>query len=434
MAVSVGYDASIAPAGRPLRVGIDIGGVLSVKLPGPPDNATPWKSTDPTGAYPFCVLFTKLYRPEDLVIITRTNGGSWYTKGGQEAWVVRYCRSLGLSDMGVPKENIIICKNMWDKGPIARRHGISAMIDDHYDCLMSVHQSVPDCALLCYTNSNEEVEAATDNYAAGESFWSEVKWGDDWRDLARTLELDRFEFPGSSFDEIWDWLLAHGPPNKPHDVANLAIVDDMLAGPPLQQSVPSTVLAGKAPSGAKFLVAKSKPRAKPVQPNQPQFPPVPPNEPGVSSSSVQPNQPQTPEVQALIDAAVQAAVAEAVPRLVERAMQEQAEEPEWEPEWEQTESQSSSGPSRWSTADRWSVAAATSPWISKKRARAAAHADKQARIAAETAAGAPPPQVITPTVFCTGCVKGEPGKYCIFQNCSHCCPRQSGGQTCPQHS
>jgi len=64
------------------------------------------------------LLAAKRYGPDSIGVITRTAAGSWYTtyvKHGRrievEAWVIRFLRAFGLFDIGVPYNNVIVCKN-----------------------------------------------------------------------------------------------------------------------------------------------------------------------------------------------------------------------------------------------------------------------------------------------------------------------------------
>ena len=89
------------------------------------------------GAYAFCHFFMMRHGPKNLFIISRTEVGKWYStrKGYQvEAWIVRFVRSLGLFDMGVPEENMHICTNRSGadgKGPPAKLCRLTHMVDDH---------------------------------------------------------------------------------------------------------------------------------------------------------------------------------------------------------------------------------------------------------------------------------------------------------------
>ena len=129
----------------PPRVGLDIGDVLSKRgvsgADGPSIHKAAW-----VGAYAFCLFFIIRYGPENLFIISRTNTGDWYTlhRGHQiEAWVVRFIRSLGLFDAGVPTNNVRLCTSRAGekgKGRCAERFELTHMVDDHLECLWAVFE------------------------------------------------------------------------------------------------------------------------------------------------------------------------------------------------------------------------------------------------------------------------------------------------------
>ena len=129
----------------PPRVGLDIGDVLSVRSAPGADGLSIYKAAW-VGAYAFCLFFIIRYGPESLFIISRTNSGDWYTlrRGRQiEAWVVRFIRSLGLFDVGVPTNNVRLCTDRAGKrgkGPCAERFELTHMVDDHLECLWAVFE------------------------------------------------------------------------------------------------------------------------------------------------------------------------------------------------------------------------------------------------------------------------------------------------------
>ena len=178
-----------------------------------------------------------------MVVIARTVHGSWHTRSGKsESWVVRFLRDLGLMDMGVLDKNIELCKNDSDKGSIAFNHCIGAMIDESYDCLQAVHRCLPECEKLCYSNSEDGPNRPTEPFE--NTFWGTVEYHHpDWRAMARRFKLDTLVFPSSSFDAVWDQLLAWGPPNAPHHWSHLAFLDRALHPAPVPRAMPSTHLA-----------------------------------------------------------------------------------------------------------------------------------------------------------------------------------------------
>ena len=192
----------------PPRVGLDIGGVLSVRNAPGADGLSIYKAAW-VGAYAFCLFFIIRYGPENLFVISRTNTGDWYTnhRGHQvEAWVVRFIRSLGLFDAGVPTNNVRLCTDRAGKrgkGPCAERFELTHMVDDHLECLWSVFEDPEG-------NSNANIK---DNQGFLIHFTKEKEGGgwmtadlkpyvyvtQDFRQIARWLDCD----PG---DTIWNWL------------------------------------------------------------------------------------------------------------------------------------------------------------------------------------------------------------------------------------
>ena len=332
-----------------LKIGIDLGNVASVKLPGNPYDHPLWKAADPSGAYPFMLLYAYKNGGDGLVFITRTKQGTWYVQsrhGQEEAWVVRFLRSMGVEDMGVPLErNLSVCKTHCDKGPLATQHNISAMIDDHYDCLLHVHRALPECKLLCYSNSEWGYVPPSDPNEAEDSFWGAVEHHEDWKSLAQKFDLHTLPFPGSSFDEVWEQLLLRGPPNKPHSMTNLRFVEAALHVPrppqapppdkllvprphqaPQPKAVPSTYLKrerqvspSETTTSKKPLVAKAKASMADLLHNMKTQP-----RPSMAPELLEQNLPplDISRIEALtITAAVEAAVHAAVPDIIGHAVQ-----------------------------------------------------------------------------------------------------------------
>ena len=205
------------------RCGVDIGNVLSMRSKNWGCKVQAWKSADPSGAYAFCMLYCLAYGAENLFFVSRTNNGSWRTFNGKhEAWVVRFIRELGFFDMGVPEDNLKICKEYWEKGKIAHDHNLGRFIDDRFDCLMGVSYLVPDCDLWCYTNDERGPhQQYTTEYPRDaqfrEDFFNSLNYCDNWRAMASNCKLEKLlNFPNYSFNDIWESLIIHGPPRKPH--------------------------------------------------------------------------------------------------------------------------------------------------------------------------------------------------------------------------
>ena len=64
--------------------------------------------------------------------------------------------------------------------------------------------------------------------------------------MARRFKLDTLVFPSSSFDAVWDQLLAWGLPNAPHHWSHLAFLDRALHPAPVPRAMPSTLLTHSA--------------------------------------------------------------------------------------------------------------------------------------------------------------------------------------------
>ena len=205
------------------RCGVDIGNVLSMRSKNWEWKVQAWKSADPSGAYAFCMLYCIAYGAENLFFVSRTNNGSWHTFNGKnEAWVVRFIRELGFFDMGVPEDNLKICTEYWEKGKIAHEQNLGRFIDDRLDCLMGVSHWVPDCDLWLYTNDvrgPRQQQSTEYPYDAQfrEDFFNSLNYCDNWRAMASKCKLEKLlKFQNYSFNDIWESLIIHGPPRKPH--------------------------------------------------------------------------------------------------------------------------------------------------------------------------------------------------------------------------
>ena len=79
-------------AGSSIRLGLDVGGVLSVM--GGPRHADgeEWRSVMP-GAWPFIYMFTLQHGPESLAVISRVNK---LPREGKTHWVQRLASAVGL--------------------------------------------------------------------------------------------------------------------------------------------------------------------------------------------------------------------------------------------------------------------------------------------------------------------------------------------------
>ena len=227
------------------RCGVDIGNVLSKRYRNWGYKVQTWRYVDPSGAYPFCMLFCLAYGAENLFPISRTNNGTWHTFDGKyEAWVVRFIRDLGLFDMGVPEDNLKICNEWWEKGEIAFNLNLAQFIDDRLECLMAVFSLVPHCDLWCYTNDERGPFVKRDSreypfdVQHQRVFFNSLSRCDNWRTMARNCDLENLlKFTNYSFNEIWEYLIIHGPPRKPHTKWVMNWVKDELHRPVITTTI-----------------------------------------------------------------------------------------------------------------------------------------------------------------------------------------------------
>ena len=125
-----------------MRVGIDVGDVLSRKMGGRLDNHR-WRAAE-TGAYPFLVMLVCAIGARNVYIISRTTRGSWWSEyRGKRvpAWVIAFLEDLGLFAMGAPRDNVAICSSCSGpdgKSVAARRFRLTHFIDDNLECLYAV--------------------------------------------------------------------------------------------------------------------------------------------------------------------------------------------------------------------------------------------------------------------------------------------------------
>ena len=111
-----------------------------------------------------------------------------------EAWVVRFVRSMGIFDAGVPTHNMRLCtdrngKN--GKGRCAERFELTHMVDDQAECLWSVFED-------SYGDSNANIK---DNQGFLIHFTKE-KEGGGWM----TADLKPYVYETQNFRQIAQWL------------------------------------------------------------------------------------------------------------------------------------------------------------------------------------------------------------------------------------
>ena len=143
------------------RLGLDIGDVLSVRWDDD-ESLEPWQSAD-EGAYAFCLIYAANYGSDNLFVISRTNAGIKYNKSGKPLRIQRFIDEFGLEDIGVPPDNIRICTEKWDKGPIATEFQLTDYVDNHPICLNSVGCEGGDIRLFHYDNSGRKLKLRYDD-------------------------------------------------------------------------------------------------------------------------------------------------------------------------------------------------------------------------------------------------------------------------------
>jgi len=206
-------------------LGVDVGDVLSRR---DTDSKDVLDTADP-GAYAFLVLYITKNVAEGaepaLCVVTRTNAASWLTNNlQQESFVVRFIRAFGLFDMGMPEANMKICKYREDKGPLARELGCTIFIDNQLLCLLAVHQELPDCLLIQYSNTGEFDSFTKEvGETVPDSFYERLRYCQDWRMITREVVGLQFS------EEEWKQLCKVGPPTAPHDADAVNYLTKMAA-------------------------------------------------------------------------------------------------------------------------------------------------------------------------------------------------------------
>ena len=183
------------PAGKLI---VDCGGVLSHQTSGRDkyDGRDIHKSAV-EGAYAFVQKFIKKNGTNNIHVLSRVNYIS------SDHWVVRFCRTLGLSP-----NHVTLVNDRRDKGPAALQLGCAAAIDDQSECLwwiaMSCHEQLhSNKPLFLFSEKGYKRQGgAWDDWVA-----ERVTQTSSWKDLALCLGLDL---------DGWDELSGLGPPHYPH--------------------------------------------------------------------------------------------------------------------------------------------------------------------------------------------------------------------------
>ena len=211
-----------------MRVGIDVGDVLSRKMGGRLDNHR-WRAAE-TGAYPFLVMLVCAIGARNVYIISRTTRGSWWSEyRGKRvpAWVIAFLEDLGLFAMGVPRDNVAICSSCsgpGGKSVAARRFRLTHFIDDNLECLyaVSVEAGLPTKLVLFQTRLHWS--DLPRDAPAGTRDQMRVNTAESFREVADMFKL----LNTTAKSELWAALVNEGPPlNAPNLRKHLAWADDL---------------------------------------------------------------------------------------------------------------------------------------------------------------------------------------------------------------
>ena len=211
-------------------LGCDVGQVLSGNYTGNTWDPPHWSAAP--GAWPFLVLFTvNRGSLRDFAVVTRTNQGRIVTASGQDCWVVRFCESMGCFSMGMLYTGFDVVKSYAEKGPAAAAMGCDMFIDDHLECLLAVHRSLPECKLIGFSCTGRTVDFYR-NTEVPDSFWDVFidATGNSWRDVSEW-------FGFGVTDAVWMALNRRGPPARPHSPNTIQWLHEIIY-PPVPRSLP----------------------------------------------------------------------------------------------------------------------------------------------------------------------------------------------------
>ena len=430
----VAVAAMIAPI-----VGLDIGHVLSRDTP---SRRHDHEAVD-EGAYAFCLLFTLTHGVDNLRVISRTNAGERFNRGGTAVWVTQFLRDgLGLPDLGLDFDHFRVCKTYNDKGPIAAEFGVVGFVDDRVDCLLSIHTHCPDATLFAYSNGPRGVSELSrrDAWYAPATFWRKLHYLEGgWRELARYYSLRGCDTP------LWDDLIRRSPPNYPHspetvDFAKRFLHElrgQRLVAPHDEQHVEE--ISDDDDDAGEFSAAPHQQLDDIPGGEDEEWWSAPtwrPANPYVDATALADN--ATGSAASADDAAGSSSSADNAADNAAGSSSSADNAADNAAGSSSSAANAADNASAESEAPRYAAVvkrrphSETSQWTQKKFARAEAHY-------ARKAAGIPEAPVLRPTEMCSVCGLGQPGNRCVFTCCTPCCPlsrwTEAGVKhTCPQHS
>ena len=201
------YDLSLWSVSNRKSLGLDCGGVMST-MDSYSTNAPPWWSCT-EGFWCFLMLYKFYYGLDLLFVCSRVNGKS------NSPWVKRFARSIGLFVEGMSESSFYTCNTYEEKGSIcsaAGFFGADAFVDDHMECLLSIHRALPDCILIGFNadDSGQPIDFRRDTDVPG-SFWKRFLFINSWWDMSLI-------FGCTCSRALWDELLYMGPPREVYNV------------------------------------------------------------------------------------------------------------------------------------------------------------------------------------------------------------------------
>ena len=93
------------------------------------------------GFFAFLILFLAKFGAKCLHVISRVNNPY-----NPEAWVIHFCRDIGLFDLGMPRENLHLVRHKTGKqgkGVVAHEIGCTHFIDDSAKVFLNITNTPP---------------------------------------------------------------------------------------------------------------------------------------------------------------------------------------------------------------------------------------------------------------------------------------------------